>query len=126
MLNPFEKIKIPPKTENLIKVVLNRIPKIGGSNPKEREIKRILFLKEQLKKYQDFLKEFPKIESLHPFYKENIEIVADIDRVKLCLGAMNRGIRLSLNVIERYRQLIRVSDEKEANKLMRQCIGRVN
>jgi len=126
MLNPFEKIKIPPKTENLIKVVLNRIPKIGGSNPKEREIKRILFLKEQLKKYQDFLKEFPKIENLHPFYKENIEIVADIDKVKLCLGAMNRGIRLSLNVIERYRQLIRVSDEKEANKLMRQCIGRVN
>ena len=126
MLNPFEKVKIPPKTENLIKVVLNRIPKIGGSTPKEREIKRVMFFREQLKKYQDFLKEFPKIEDLHPFYRENIEIIADIDKVKLCLGAMNRGIRLSLNVIEKYKQLIKVSDEKEANKLMRQCIGRVN
>ena len=126
MLSPFEKVKIPPKTENLIKAVLNRIPKIGGSNPKEREIKRILFLKEQLKKYQDFLKEFPKIEELHPFYRESIEILADINRVKLCLGAMNRGVQLSLKLIERYRRLIKASDEKEANKLMRECIGRVN
>ena len=126
MLNPFEKVKIPPKTEDLVKVVLIRIPKIGGSTPKEREIKRILFFKEQLKKYQDFIKEFPKIEELHPFYRENIEIIVSINRVKLCLGAMNRGVQLSLNLIEKYRRLIKASDEKEANKLMRECIGRVN
>ena len=126
MLNPFEKVKIPPKTEDLIKIVLNRIPKIGGSTPKEREIKRLDFFKEQLKRYQEFLKEFPRIEELHPFYRETVEIFADINRVKLCLGAMNRGVQLSLNLIERYRRLIKGSDEKEANKLMRQCVGRVN
>jgi len=126
MLNPFEKVKIPPKTEDLIKIVLNRIPRIGGSTPKEREIKRLDFFREQLKRYQEFLKEFPRIEELHPFYRETLEILADINRVKLCLGAMNRGVQLSLNLIERYRRLIKGSDEKEANKLMRQCVGRVN
>lgn len=126
MLNPFEKIKIPPKTEKLIQIVLNRIPKIGGSTSKERELKRISFYKEELKKYQDFLLQFPKIDNLHPFYKENIEIIEDIDKVKLCLGAMNRAVKLSFNIVEKYRKMIRTSSEKEANRLMRQCIGRVN
>ncbi|BAB66562.1 NOG1 family protein [Sulfurisphaera tokodaii] len=126
MLNPFENIKIPPKTEDLIKIVLDRIPKIGGKNVKEREIKRILFYKEQLQKYRDFVLQFPRIDQLHPFYRENIEIIADIDKVKMCLGAINRGVQLSFNIIERYRRLIKSSDEKEANRLMRQCFGRVS
>ncbi|BFH74519.1 50S ribosome-binding GTPase [Sulfurisphaera javensis] len=126
MLNPFENIKIPPKTENLIKIVIDRIPKIGESTVKEREIKRISFYAEQLKKYQEFISQFPRIENLHPFYRESIEILADINKVKICLGAMNRGVMLSLRVIERYKKLIKTSDEKEANRLMRQCIGRVS
>lgn len=126
MLNPFEKIKIPPKTEQLIKIVIDKIPKIGGSNTKEREIKRIQFYQDQLSKYKEFLFQFPRIENLHPFYRENIEILADINRVKLCLGALNRAIQLSEKIIERYKRTIKSSNEKEANKLMRQCVGRVS
>ena len=127
MLNPFEKTKIPPEVEEFIKSYLNKLPSISGTTIKDREIRRVKLLEDSLTRYSEFLNTFPKIESLHPFYQEMVKIVAgDIDKFKMCLGAINKAVLLSKRLTRQYITLIRKSPEEEANRLMRQCVGRVN
>lgn len=127
MLNPFEKVKIPPEVEDFIKSYLNKIPSIGGNTPKDRELRRVKSLEDSLSRYSEFVSTFPKVDELHPFYQEMVRIVAgDVDKLKMCLSAINRAVILSRKITRQYIGLIRKSQDEEANKLMRQCVGRVN
>ncbi|BCU71392.1 NOG1 family protein [Stygiolobus caldivivus] len=128
MLNPFEKIKIPPEVEDFIKSYINKLPSIGGTTVKDREIRRIKSLEDSLSRYTDFINTFPRIDKLHPFYQEMVKIASggDVDKLKMCLGAINRAVLLSRKITRQYISLIRKNPEEEANKLMRQCVGRVS
>jgi hypothetical protein len=59
MTNPFENVKIPLNVEETIKKILKGIPKILVKDPKERYLRRIKFVEEQVKRYDAFLKSFP-------------------------------------------------------------------
>ncbi|PVU68118.1 GTP-binding protein [Sulfolobus sp. SCGC AB-777_G05] len=126
MLNPFKSTKIPPKVEEFTKHYLSILPKISGTTVKDREIRRLKELENELERYEEFLNTFPRIELLHPFYKTNIEILADdLDKFKICLGSLRNALNLSRKIINRYISLIRSDIEKKENMLMRQCVGRV-
>ncbi|NON62798.1 GTP-binding protein, partial [Acidianus sp. DSM 29099] len=56
MLSPFERLRIPPKVEDLIKIELERIAKISGETPKDREIRRLKSYSDNIRKYQEFVK----------------------------------------------------------------------
>ncbi|MCY0874209.1 MAG: 50S ribosome-binding GTPase [Acidianus infernus] len=128
MLNPFEKLNCPPKVEDLIKIVLGRLPKISGNSIKDREIRRLIYYDEQVKRYLNFVNSFPRIDNLHPFYKEALEITAgkSVDNVKICLSIINKTSLTASSILKRYISEIRKSDETLANKLMRQAFGRVS
>ena len=51
MSSPFEKIKIPLSVEETIKKILQGLPRIAASNPKERCLRRIRFVEEQVRRY---------------------------------------------------------------------------
>ncbi|MEM0373487.1 MAG: GTP-binding protein, partial [Sulfolobales archaeon] len=84
MLNPFERLQIPENVEEFIKIQLESLRKIKGNTKKDREIRRLARYFNNLSKYEIFLKSFPNLDNLHPFYKESIEIIAksSIDDVK--------------------------------------------
>lgn len=128
MLNIFEKIKSPLKVEDLIKIELNQLPKIQGNTPKDREIRRLKSYEGLVQKYLDFVKSFPKLDELHPFYKETIEIYAgkNIEQVKKCLAITARSSTNALKILRKYINLIKKSDDEISNKLMREAFGRVS
>ncbi len=128
MLNPFEKLNCPPKTEDLIKIVLGRLPKISGNSIKDREIRRLMYYNDQVNRYLIFVNSFPRIDSLHPFYKEALEISAgkSIDDIKICLSIISRTCITSSSILKKYIAEIKRSDETIANRLMRQAFGRVS
>ncbi|WP_338600473.1 GTPase [Sulfolobus tengchongensis] len=126
MLNPFERLKIPPKVNETIKSMLNRLPKIAGSSVKDREIRRLNEYYERVKKYYTFVEQFPRIEELHPFYLESIKIITDVDKLKICLSITRKASMISMRILKKYVNQIRKSPEEVANKLMRQAFGRVS
>lgn len=126
MLNPFEKISIPNDPETVIKTILNRIPKINGNTPKDREIRRIKYVVEQVRKYRVFLDTFPKISDLHPFYRELLEITSgDIGHFQRCLSAIRKSVLLAEKLSDEYISLIKRDPQNRPNKYLRQYVGRV-
>ncbi|MUN28171.1 NOG1 family protein [Sulfuracidifex metallicus] len=126
MLTPFERVPVPPEVDDVIEIVLNRLPKIGGKTVKEREINRLLTYINQVEKYSTFVNKFPRIEKLHPFYRESIEILADIDRIKICLFNTKRTADLAMRALREGIQKIKSSDEDQANEIMRKTFGRTS
>jgi nucleolar GTP-binding protein len=128
MLNPFEKIKCPPKINDMIKIQLDRLPKISGENIKDREIRRLISYRDNIKKYLEFIKSLPKIESLHPFYRESVEIVAKktSKEIDFCTLIAMRSVNLAIRILNEYITNIKRSDQSLSNKLMRQGFGRAS
>ncbi|AWR97562.1 GTP-binding protein [Acidianus sulfidivorans JP7] len=128
MLNIFQKIKCPPKVEDLIKIELNQLPKIQGNTIKDREIRRLKSYSDLIQRYIDFVKSFPKLDDLHPFYKEAIEIYAgkSLGEIKNYLAITNRASLNAIIILKKYIALIKKSDESVSNKLMRQGFGRAS
>ncbi|ACP35621.1 small GTP-binding protein [Sulfolobus islandicus Y.G.57.14] len=126
MLNPFEKLQIPPKANYTIDTMLKRLPKIGGTTVRDREIRRLKEYYERIKKYHDFVVQFPRIDELHPFYLEATRIVTDIDKLRICLSVTKKASAISMKILKEYINQIRKSPENEANRIMRQAFGRVS
>jgi nucleolar GTP-binding protein len=125
MSSPFERIKIPLETEDTIKKILEGLPKIAASDPKERCLRRIRFVEEQVSRYEVFLKSFPKINELHPFYKEVVEILTgDLDRFRICLASIKQAVFLTRKLSKDYSRLV-LKEEKDFNKYLREYVGRV-
>jgi nucleolar GTP-binding protein len=125
MSSPFERIKIPLETEDTIKKILEGLPKIAASDPKERCLRRIRFVEEQVSRYEFFLKSFPKINELHPFYKEVVEILTgDLDRFRICLASIKHAVFLTRKLSKDYSRLV-LKEEKDFNKYLREYVGRV-
>ncbi len=123
---PFERVPIPPEVDDVINLVLNRLPKIQGKTVKEREINRLITYMNQVEKYKEFVSKFPRVEKLHPFYKESVEILADLDRVKICLFNTSRTADLAMRSLREGISMIKTKDEKEANAIMRRTFGRTS
>ncbi|AAK40935.1 NOG1 family protein [Saccharolobus solfataricus] len=126
MLNPFEKLQIPPKANQTIDTMLKRLPKIGGTTVRDREIRRLKEYYERIKKYYDFVEQFPKIDELHPFYLEATRIMTDINKLRICLSVTKKTSVISMKILKKYINQIRKSPENESNRIMRQAFGRVS
>ena len=127
MGNPFEGVKLPPDVEAFIDSVAKRLPRLGGTSIKDRELRRLALYRDSLEVYDAFVRSVPSIDDLHPFYRTSLEIVAgDLNKVKVCLASLIRGVRLARRVLKQYMAQIRASEEEEANKLMRAGFGRAS
>ncbi|MEM1625995.1 MAG: GTPase [Sulfolobaceae archaeon] len=127
MLNPFERLQIPENVEEFIKIQLESLRKIKGNTKKDREIRRLARYFNNLSKYEIFLKSFPNLDNLHPFYKESIEIIAksSIDDVKRCLIKSYKSIKIAKILLKKYINKIK-KEENDPNLLMRQGFGRAS
>lgn len=127
MLNPFERLRVPPKVEDFIEIQARRLSSIGGKTVKEREIRRLKNYRDGLNAYLTFVRSFPKVDDLHPFYRTSLEIESgSLDRVKVCLSEIKKNAELARRILQQYEDLIKRNDEMEANKLMRSGFGRAS
>ncbi|MEM4373024.1 MAG: GTPase [Metallosphaera sp.] len=127
MLNPFERLRPLPSVDSFVESEAKRLGSIGGKTVKEREIRRLKDYRDRIEVYVNFVRAFPRVDELHPFYKTSLEIASgSLDRVKMCLSAISRHANMAQRMLEKYMVMIKREPEEKANSLMRAGFGRAS
>jgi nucleolar GTP-binding protein len=72
------------------------------------------------------LEDFPRIEDIHPFYGDLLNVLYDKDHYKLALGQMNTARHLIDNVAKDYLKLLKYGDSLyRCKQLKRAALGRM-
>ena len=72
------------------------------------------------------LTEFPKLEEVHPFYADLMNVLYDRDHYKLALGQINTARHLVDNVARDYVRLMKYGDSLyRCKQLKRAALGRM-
>ena len=72
------------------------------------------------------LTEFPKLDDIHPFYSDLINVLYDKDHYKLALGQINTAKHLIENVAKDYVRLLKYGDSLyRCKQLKKAALGRM-
>lgn len=137
MTEKLELGKLPnvPRPNELLAISFNRASEAAEGMQikgkpvyvaRERETRRIKVASQTLKgALKRLVAKTPSFTNLHPFYKELIGAMINVDEVRRALGAINRTVAV-IEKIERehLRMLRNVDSAKEASSIRRQAYGR--
>jgi nucleolar GTP-binding protein len=132
----FKKITVVPAAKDFIDVILSKTQrKTPTVVHKQYQIGRIRqFYTRKVKytqqNYHDrltqILEEFPKLEDVHPFYSDLMNILYDKNHYKLALGQINMARHLIDNVAKDYVRLLKFSDSLYRCKCLKKAaLGRM-
>lgn len=132
----FKKIAVVPTAKEFIDVVLSKTQrKTPTEVHKQFKISRIrAFYMRKVKFTQSnfseklgaILAEFPKIEDVHPFYGDLMNVLYDRDHYKLALGQLNTARHLVENVSKDYVRLLKYGDSLyRCKQLKKAALGRM-
>jgi len=132
----FKNITVVPPAKELIDIILSKTQrKTPTIVHKHYQISRIRsFYMRKVKftqanldeKMTGILGEFPKIEDIHPFYADLMNILYDKDHYKLALGQINMAKHLIGNVAKDYNRLLKFGDSLyRCKQLKRAALGRM-
>jgi len=132
----FKKIAVVPTAKDFIDVVLSKTQrKTPTEVHKQFKISRIRgFYMRKVKFTQSnfseklgaILAEFPKIEDVHPFYGDLMNVLYDRDHYKLALGQLNTARHLVENVSKDYVRLLKYGDSLyRCKQLKKAALGRM-
>jgi len=132
----FKKVTIVPTAKDFIDVILSKTQrKTPTVVHKQYRIGRIRqFYTRKVKftqqNYHDrltqILTEFPKLEEVHPFYADLMNILYDKNHYKLALGQINMARHLVDNVSKDYVRLLKYSDSLYRCKCLKKAaLGRM-
>ncbi|GIL62619.1 hypothetical protein Vafri_16810 [Volvox africanus] len=77
-------------------------------------------------KLSQILEEFPKVEDIHPFYADLLNVLYDKDHYKLALGQLNTARNLIDRVAQDYIRLLKYGDSLyRCKELKRAALGRM-
>ncbi|XP_054749859.2 GTP-binding protein 4-like [Lytechinus pictus] len=77
-------------------------------------------------KLQQIIQDFPKLEDVHPFYADLMNVLYDKDHYKLALGQINTALHLIDNVARDYCRLMKYGDSLyRCKQLKRAGMGRM-
>ncbi|PNH03440.1 Nucleolar GTP-binding protein 1 [Tetrabaena socialis] len=77
-------------------------------------------------KLSSILDEFPKVEDIHPFYADLLNVLYDKDHYKLALGQLNTARNLVDRVAQDYIRLLKYGDSLyRCKELKRAALGRM-
>ena len=73
-----------------------------------------------------YVRAFPTIEALHPFYRELIDLGVDVDRLKVSLGRI-QGIASTVSEIGRgkVKEIMKMRSQEEMMRAQREALGRM-
>jgi nucleolar GTP-binding protein len=75
--------------------------------------------------FKMILERVPKIEELHMFYQDYIDVVVGVDDLKKSLGALNWAVELLSKFENQYVFKVRRSSPQDASKVRREAFGRI-
>jgi len=132
----FKKIAVVPCSKDFTDIVLSKTqrktPTVIHRHYKISRIRSFYMRKVKFTmqsfndKLSQILLEFPKLEDIHPFYADLINVLYDKDHFKLALGQINTARHLIDNVAKDYVRLIKFGDSLyRCKQLKKAALGRM-
>jgi len=132
----FKKIAVVPTSKDFTDIVLSKTqrktPTVIHRHYKISRIRSFYMRKVKFtqtnfsEKLSAILSEFPKLEDVHPFYADLINVLYDKDHYKLALGQINTARHLIDNVSKDYVRLLKYGDSLyRCKQLKRAALGRM-
>ncbi len=132
----FKKITVVPSSKDFVDIVLSKTqrktPTVVHKHLKISRIrqfytKKIKFTQQNFHdKLAAILSEFPKLDDIHPFYADLMNVLYDKDHYKLALGQINTAKHLIDNVSKDYVRLVKFGDSLyRCKQLKKAALGRM-
>ncbi|XP_014672866.1 PREDICTED: nucleolar GTP-binding protein 1-like [Priapulus caudatus] len=132
----FKKITVVPTAKECVDVILSKTqrktPTVIHKNYKISRIRQFYMRKIRYTqqnfhdKLTKLLTDFPKLEDIHPFYADLINVLYDKDHYKLALGQINTARHLIDNVAKDYVRLLKYGDSLYRCKMLKKAaLGRM-
>ncbi|EDO48882.1 predicted protein [Nematostella vectensis] len=132
----FKKITVVPTAKDFIDIVLSKTqrktPTVVHKGYKISRIRQFYLrkIKYTQQNYHDKLSQiitdFPRLEDVHPFYADLMNVLYDKDHYKLALGQINTARNLIDNVAKDYARLMKYGDSLfRCKQLKRAALGRM-
>ena len=76
--------------------------------------------------FKNILKKTPKVEEMHLFYQDYIDVVVGVDELKKSLGALNWAVGILSKLENQYVHKIRRSNPENASSIRSEAYGRIS
>ncbi|XP_060074970.1 GTP-binding protein 4-like [Ylistrum balloti] len=132
----FKKITVVPPAKDFVDIVLSKTqrktPTVVHKHYKISRIRTFYMRKVKFAsqtfhdKFTQIIQEFPKLEDVHPFYADLMNVLYDKDHYKLALGQINTARHLIDNVAKDYYRLLKYGDSLyRCKQLKKAALGRM-
>lgn len=132
----FKKIMVVPPAKDFVDIVLSKTqrktPTVVHKHYKISRIRTFYMRKVKFTqqtfhdKLTQILTDFPKLEDVHPFYADLMNVLYDKDHYKLALGQINTARHLIDNVSKDYCRLLKYGDSLyRCKQLKKAAMGRM-
>lgn len=132
----FKKITVVPTAKDFVDIVLSKTQRktptvIHRQYPigriRQFYMRKVKFCQQTYHdKLSQILTDFPKLEDIHPFYADLMNVLYDKDHYKLALGQINTARHLIDNVSKDYVRLLKYGDSLyRCKQLKRAALGRM-
>nr|CAG4643795.1 EOG090X02QX [Lepidurus arcticus] len=132
----FKKITVVPSAKDFIDIILSKTqrktPTVVHKHYKISRIRQFYMRKVKFAqqnfhdKLSQILTDFPKLEDIHPFYADLMNVLYDKDHFKLALGQLNIAMHLIDNVAKDYVRLLKYGDSLyRCKQLKKAALGRM-
>ncbi|KAL1132662.1 hypothetical protein AAG570_010614 [Ranatra chinensis] len=132
----FKKIAVVPSAKDFIDIILSKTqrktPTVIHKHYKISRIRsfymrKIKFTQQNFHdRLSQIIQEFPKLDNIHPFYADLMNVLYDKDHFKLGLGQLNQARHLIDNVAKDYLRLLKFGDSLyRCKQLKKAALGRM-
>jgi len=132
----FKKIQVVPMAKDFIDIVLSKTQRktptvvhkgYAISRIRNFYLRKVKYTQQNYHdKLTQILTDFPRMEDIHPFYADLMNVLYDKDHFKLALGQINTARHLIDNVSKDYARLMKYGDSLyRCKQLKRAALGRM-
>lgn len=132
----FKSIPSIPNVKDLIDTVLSKTqrktpteihPQMQISRIRKFYMRKVKFTQSTIEeKLGEILEKFPKLDDIHPFYADLINVLYDKDHYKLALGHINKAKSLVESVAKDYVRMLKYADSLYRGKTLKKAaLGRM-
>lgn len=132
----FKSIQVVPSAADFVEIVLSRTQRktptvihkaYGVPRIRQFYMRKVKYTQQTYhEKISKILEDFPKLDDLHPFYGDLLNVIYDRDHYKLALGQLNTARHLIDVVAKDYVRMLKYGDSMyRCKQLKRAALGRM-
>ncbi|KAI9164321.1 Nucleolar GTP-binding protein 1 [Blastocladiella emersonii ATCC 22665] len=132
----FKRIQVVPSSSDFVDIILSKTqrktptvihPNYSIGRIRSFYMRKVKYSQDAFnEKFTSLLNQFPKLEDIHPFYADLMNVLYDKDHYKLALGQLNTARHLIEQLAKDYVRLLKFGDSLyRCKQLKRSALGRM-